>query len=351
VDWRDLTYGNDPREIIIAAAIFAGVLLLIWGVRSLARRRLRNARQTETQVDDFLLGGANRTRLWLLALPVLYLASRALRVPEDAMRILRIGAQLMLLAQIAHWATGIVEFWIHQQHRRRIETDPASVTTLNVFRIGMVAAVWIVAALVAIANMGYDVTALIAGLGIGGAAIALATQSILADLFASLSIVLDKPFAVGDFIIVDQAMGTVEHVGLKSTRLRSLTGEQLIVGNGDLLKSRIRNYKRMAERRATFRLGVTYQTSAEKLERVPLLIRQAVEAQAGTRFDRSHLIGFGDSSIDFETVYWVLSAEYLDYADRQQAIALAIVRAFEAEGIEFAYPTRTLFIHGGDGKA
>lgn len=344
MEWRRLLYGNTPQALAIAGAIFGGVLLLLWGVRTFARWKLRNARETDTEVDDFLLGAANRTLLWLLFLPVLFLAARTLKMPQELAQVLRIGALLAFIAQLAHWSTGLVEFWIRRHHRRRFETDPASVTTLNVFRIGMVAAIWIVATLVAIDNLGYNVTALVAGLGIGGAAIALATQNILGDLFASLSIVIDKPFAVGDFIIVDQQMGTVEHVGLKSTRLRSISGEQLILGNGDLLKSRIRNFKRMAERRAVFRLGVVYQTPADKLERIPLLIRGAVEQQPNTRFDRCHLVQFGDSTIDFETVYWVLSAEYNDYADAHQAIALAVVRGFAAETIEFAYPTRTVFM-------
>lgn len=336
--------GNSLRSVIIAGSSIVIVMALVWTIRAIARHKLRNARTTATDVDDFILGAANRTKLWLLILPVVFLALRALHIPPEARVILLQGAKLSMIAQVAHWSTGFVDFWIRRWRRRRLESDPGAVTTLNVFRIGAVAAIWIVAFLAAIDNLGFDVTALVAGLGIGGVAVALATQNILGDLFASLSIVIDKPFVIGDFIIVGDALGTVEHVGLKSTRIRSLSGEQLVIGNADLLQSRIRNFKRMAERRVLFRLGVLYQTPAEKLERIPQMIRAAVEKQEKARFDRSHFVNFGDSSYDFESVYWVTSPEYLDFADIHHAICLDIVRTFEAEGVEFAYPTRTLFV-------
>jgi small-conductance mechanosensitive channel len=175
-------------------------------------------------------------------------------------------------------------------------------------------------------------------------AVALSVQNILGDLFASLSIILDKPFVIGDFLIIDDYMGSVEYVGLKTTRVRSLSGEQLIFSNSDLLKSRIRNYGRMFERRVVFSIGVTYDTSREKLRRIPGIIREAIEAEDKTRFDRSHFMNYGDYSLQFETVYYVLSADYNSYMDIQQAIYFAIHEAFEQEGIEFAYPTQTLFV-------
>ena len=341
---RDLLFGNSLRAVVIAAAAVALALSIIWLIRALARRKLRDAHLTASEVDDFVLDGTGRTKLWLLFLPIAYLAFRSLRLPPELKKILAEGAALSLIAQIAHWASGLVAFWLGRWQRRRRETDPASVTTLNVFRIAAVSAIWVVAALAAIDNLGFNVGTLIAGLGIGGVAVALATQNILGDLFASLSIVIDKPFAVGDFITVGTEMGTVEQIGLKSTQIRSISGEQLVIGNADLLKSRIRNFKRMAERRVVFRLGVVYQTSPELLEQIPVMIRRAVEARKQTRFDRSHFVNFGDSSYDFETVYWVTSPEYLIYADLHQEICLDLIREFAASGIEFAYPTRTLFV-------
>jgi small-conductance mechanosensitive channel len=193
-------------------------------------------------------------------------------------------------------------------------------------------------------NMGFNITALVAGMGVGGIAVALAVQTILGDLFASLSIVLDKPFVVGDFLIIGDLLGSVEYVGLKTTRLRSLSGEQLIFSNSDLLTSRIRNYGRMFERRVVFNIGVTYQTPRDKLIKIPEIIRTAVETQDKTRFDRSHFKEYGNFSLNYESVYYIQGSDYNMYMDIQQDINLYIHEQFENEGIEFAYPTQTLFI-------
>jgi len=204
--------------------------------------------------------------------------------------------------------------------------------------------IWSLVVLLALDNAGIDVTALVAGLGVGGVAVALAVQNILGDLFASLSIVFDKPFAVGDFLIIDSYMGSVEYVGLKTTRLRSLSGEQRVFSNSDLLGSRIRNYGRMYERRVSFDIGVTYQTPRDKLRMIPEILREAIESQKQTRFDRSHFKAYGDSSLLFETVYYVGVPDYNIYMDIQQAVNLRVHERFEEEGVEFAYPTRTLLV-------
>jgi small-conductance mechanosensitive channel len=196
-------------------------------------------------------------------------------------------------------------------------------------------------------NLNFDVSALVASLGVGGIAVALAAQNILGDLFASLSILFDKPFVVGDFIIVDDLPGTVEKVGLKTTRVRSLFGEQLVFSNNDLLSSRIKNYKRMEERRVVFPLGVTYQTGAEQLELIPGIIKKTIEKQEKVRFDRSHFKGYGDFALLFETVYWVTEPDYNLYMDIQQKINLELFHLFEEQGIEFAYPTQTIHLAAG----
>ncbi|MGB3051563.1 MAG: mechanosensitive ion channel family protein, partial [Polyangiales bacterium] len=230
------------------------------------------------------------------------------------------------------------------EHYRQTEEDGANRTTMNALSFIARLVLWITVFLLVIDNLGIDVTALVAGMGIGGIAIALAVQNILSDLFASLSIVLDKPFVNGDFIVVGDMAGSVEHVGIKTTRIRSISGEQLVFSNSDLLQSRVRNFGRMEQRRVVFSLGVTYQTPAEKLERIPSLIRAAIEAQDSVRFDRSHFASYGDSALNFETVYYVESSDYAQHMDILQAINLRIYRTFEDEGIEFAYPTQTLFV-------
>jgi len=205
---------------------------------------------------------------------------------------------------------------------------------------------WVLVLLLVLDNLGVQVTALVAGLGIGGIAIALAAQSVLGDLFASFVIVVDKPFKEGDFIIVGDLMGSVEHVGIKTTRVRSLWGEQLVFSNSDLTSSRIRNFGLMQQRRILFSVGVTYDTAPDAVERIPEMIREAVESQELTRFDRAHFSGYGDSSLDMEVVYYVLSGDYNVYMDIQQGINLALLRRFTDEGIDFAFPTRTLHVYG-----
>jgi small-conductance mechanosensitive channel len=309
------------------------------------------AADTAGDVDDFLLDVVRRTSVALLFFPAVFIGARMLALPQEAASLLRTLLRLSLIAQGALWSAAIVDFLLRRYHRRRVESDPAAVTTIRAFRLAALGGVWSVAVLVALDNLGVDITALVTGLGIGGVAIALATQNILGDLFASLSIVLDKPFVVGDFIRSGEHMGTVEQIGLKTTRVRSLTGEQLVFSNADLLQSRIRNYKRMDERRIAFTIGVTYQTPAALLERIPAMVQEIIERSGELRMDRAHFAAFGASSYDFEFVYYALSADYNVYMDVQQAINLSIVRAFEREGIEFAYPTRTLFLQSSSGPA
>ena len=199
--------------------------------------------------------------------------------------------------------------------------------------------------LLALENLGVDITALVTGLGIGGIAVALALQNILGDIFAYLTIIFDEPFATGDYLVVGDKMGTVERIGVRTTRLRSLSGEEIIFPNNDLLSSRINNYKRMQERRILFTIGVLYETPIEKVAKIPSIIREIVEAQENVRFDRSHFKGFGESDLTFETVYHVLSRDYGMYMDLQQAINLEIYKRFAEEGIGFPYPTRTLYLN------
>jgi small-conductance mechanosensitive channel len=255
---------------------------------------------------------------------------------------------IAFLVQAGIWASAAFMAWLRKYREAEIEEDAASVMTMNVLGFIVRIALWSTVLLLALDNLGVDVTALVAGLGVGGIAIALAVQNILGDLFSSLSIVLDKPFVLGDFIIVGELMGAVENIGIKTTRIRSLSGEQLIFSNADLLGSRIRNYGRMAERRVVFKIGVVYGTPKKKLEMIPDIIRDAIEAQDKTRFDRSHFSGYGDFSLDFESVYYVLDRDYNVYMDIHQAINLQIYDRFDDESIDFAFPTRTVILDRAD---
>jgi small-conductance mechanosensitive channel len=209
---------------------------------------------------------------------------------------------------------------------------------------------WTIGIIFLLGNLGFDISALVASLGIGGIAIALAAQGVFQELFSYFSILLDRPVQIGDFIIVGDLIGSVEHIGIKTTRLRSLSGEELILSNSDLTSSRIRNYKRMEERRIVFQIGVTYETSLEKLQAIPEFIREIINNVEKTRFDRCHFSSYGDFSLNFETVYYVETPDYYDYMDAQQKINFAIKERFEAKGIEMAYPTEVLYVNSSEGK-
>ena len=343
LEWR--FYHNPIEAWIAAGTAFVVIGSTLFIIRTLLARRLaRVAERTATTADDAIVDLLRRTRHFFILAAAVAGAMLFLDLPARAHAIGRVLGTIALILQIAIWGNGLITFWFRNYAERKAESDISSRTTIAAFSFVARAILWTMLALVALNRLGFDVTALITGLGVGGIAIALAVQNVLGDLFAALAIVLDKPFVVGDAITVDTFTGTVEHVGLKTTRLRSVSGEQLIFSNADLLKSRIRNHKRMQERRVLFLLGVTYDTPPEVITRIPTMIRETVEAQQRVRFDRSHFVSFGDSALSFETVYFVLTADYNVYLDINQAVNLEIYRRFAAEKIEFAYPTRTLFL-------
>lgn len=346
IPWLNYDVGGNPmtRWLCSAVAVLLALIVLRIVVAFVRRRVERFTAATATGWDDGIAETMQATRDWFLLLVAIYFGSLLLELPERTRAVVQTVAVLALLLQSALWGSRLLKFSIDHYMRQRRESDPALTTTVSAMSFIGNLILWSVVLLLALDNMGVDVTALIAGLGVGGIAVALAAQSILGDLFASLSIVLDKPFVLGDFIIVGEQLGTVERVGLKTTRVRSLSGEQLIFANTDLLQSRIRNFKRMEERRVVFQVGVAYETPHAKLAAIPQMIRAIVEAQEGTRFDRAHFSAFGDFSLHFETVYYVLTPDYNIYMNIQQAINLALVEKFAAEGIEFAYPTQKLFL-------
>jgi small-conductance mechanosensitive channel len=340
-------YDNPLRTWLIAVlvAVVTAIVLRVFqavGVRQIARLSER----TSNTWDDAFVELLRHTRWLFLLIVALFAGSLLLTLPERVREITHAVVVIALFLQIGVWLNAVILFRVNGYRQRMLKEDPASVTTMSALSFVGRILLWAVILLLILDNLGVDVTALVAGLGVGGIAVALAVQNILGDLFASLSIVLDKPFTVGDFLIIDDYMGSVEHVGLKTTRMRSLSGEQLIFSNADLLGSRIRNYGRMFERRVAFNIGVTYQTPRDKLTMIPTIIREAIEGQESTRFDRSHFKGYGDFSLNFETVYYVLGPDYNIYMDIQQAINLYIHKRFEEEEIEFAYPTQTLFLQG-----
>ena len=301
---------------------------------------------TDTDIDDFVLELLGSTKFLLILALSLYAGSFMLNLAESVRDYLSSIATVVFLFQATLWGNRTIDFAVIRFTQRRLEAeDPASTTAIGL--VGTVLRVMFIVLiiLVGLATIGFDVNALIAGVGIGGIAIAMAAKGILEDLFGSLTIALDKPFVVGDFITVDDFSGTVEHIGLKSTRLRSSTGEQLVMSNADLLGSRLRNYKQMVERRGTMKLGVTYDTSADKLEAIPGMIREILDGEELARIDRVHFASFGDFALNFVLVYWMVTPAYGDFMDTTQSINLKIVRRFEEEGIEMAFPTQTIYLN------
>jgi small-conductance mechanosensitive channel len=356
MELRDLleyeVWGNTVLTWGIALAVFFVVWTVLGIVNRVVRSRLGKLAERRHSIPlQIAAHVSTRTRAWFLFLIALLVGSRFVVWPAAVGTLLTRAVIIGGLVQIAIFATAALTKFMSARRERQLAEDPGAIAALDLLGFALQVFVWVVVLLVALDNLGVNVTALIAGLGIGGVAVALAAQNVLGDLFASLSIVLDKPFVVGDALAFGDMNGSVEKVGLKTTRLRSVTGEQLVVSNTDLLGSRIRNYGRMFERRVEFSIGVTYQTPAETLKRIPGMIQEAVESQQSVRFDRAHFSAYGDSALVFTVAYFVLSANYTLYMDIQQNINLLLYERFAQEGIEFAYPTRTVFLAGAASPA
>jgi small-conductance mechanosensitive channel len=353
VNFLELTfYHNSLKSWVYALVSILVSYLVLRIIKSLLVKRIQAiSKKTDTDVDDLIADLISRINGIMLMVISIFIGSFFVDLPKTVNSVIYKLLILSLLFQAAITGTGLIQFWVDRYKKRKIEEDAASVTTFTALGFVLRMVLWSVILLLALDNLGFNITTLVAGLGVGGIAVALAVQNILSDLFASLSIVLDKPFVIGDFIIIDNHLGSVEHIGLKTTRLRSLSGEQLIISNGDLLKSRIRNFKRMYERRVVFGLGVIYQTPLDKLKQIPEMIKAIIEKQESVRFDRAHFKEYGNFSLNFEVVYWVKSPDYNVYMNIQQAINLEIFRQFQENNIEFAYPTQTLFVDkpGSDG--
>lgn len=346
-EWRELTYyGNRLDSWVEALAVAAGLFAVALFVKLVIGRRLAQlANRTATQADDMVVELVRRTQLVLLAFPALFLGLLGVELPGRPHRVLLVLTTIAVFIQVGLWLGAVLDFLVNR-YRRRNQADPEAPapTTVAALAFGGRVVIWSLLALIALENLGFDVTTLVAGLGVGGIAIALATQNILGDLFSSLSIVVDKPFEVGDAIQIGEFSGTVEMIGLKTTRLRSVNGEQIVFANSDLLQSRIRNLARLTERRVVVPLGVVYQTPVATLEQIPPMLRELVAATPGLRFDRCHFRGFGASSLDFELVYWVEQPDLASALDAQEAVNFGILRRFAAASIDLAYPTQTLYL-------
>jgi small-conductance mechanosensitive channel len=340
--WYQVDVLGNPIGAWIQAGVtvVVGMTALIIFRHVVAVRLRRWAETTTRKWDNAIANALVDIRVWLLFPAVLYLASGPLVLPTQVSGLLRVLAVLGIAAQLLRTSRLVVDAVLRLLLTRASDTPSDAVAgSVVVLRFIALLVVWSLIILMALSNLNIQITPIIAGLGVGGIAVALAVQSILSDLFASLSILLDKPFVVGDFIIVDDKLGTVEQIGIKTTRVRALSGEQLVFANSDLLNSRIQNFKRMQERRVVFTIGVVYETPLEKLQVIPRIIREAVEHNDVARFDRCHFKAYGAYALEFETVYYVKVPDFNRYMDVQQAINLELFERFGKEGVSFAYPT------------
>ncbi len=346
-----IVFGNrvmDYLAFVVTALV--GILVISLVHRFLLKHLRKAAKRTETTLDDFLVTAIEKIALPPLYFGAFYLGVKNLKLspaPEIAVKMMGVAiftfSAARLLIHLITYGIGI--------YSKRIGKTETMERSLPVMLRVIKGIVWGLAVVLFLDNMGIKVSSVLAGIGIGGIAIGLASQAILKDLFSYFSIIFDRPFEIGDFVIVGDCLGTVEYIGAKTTRIRSLGGEQLIFSNTDLTDSRVRNYKRMEKRRVVFSLGVTYGTPAEKLKAIPGVIEKIIKNIKDTVFDRAHFFSYGDFSLIFETVYYVIGPDYNKYMDVQQEINLAINEAFAKRGIEFAYPPQTLYVAKSEGES
>ena len=345
-EWRTAPiFHNSLTAWLVAGAITVAVFVVLLGLRVAVRSYAERLRKTErSEILEIPMLTLSRTTFLFMVIVALCVGMQSLKVGQSLQRIINSALMIALFWQTGLWGAAAVRAWVERRRSHGAEEDRAALSSLGIIRFIASVVIWSLVLLLTLDNLGVNVTALVAGLGVGGIAVALATQNVLGDLFASLSIALDRPFVEGDFLAIDTFLGSVENIGIKSTRLRSLDGEQIIISNGDLLKSRVRNYGRMAERRVQFSLFVAYGTPLNLIEQIPGWIREFITREKDTRFDRSHFLKHGTASLEFESVYYVLSADYNRYMDIQQSINLGIHRRFAQMGIDFAVPTQKLVL-------
>ena len=332
-----------PNPYLLALGVSLLSYLLILGLKFVLTTRIsRFTGKVKNKWDGIVVFTLEKTTQFFMVTCALYLGfnfvphNKKLNIYVDKIFF------IILMWQVSIWSYHLMEMWIQATLARKTRSNPALANSISLLKLlGRLVLISILF-LFTLSNLGIKITTIIAGLGVGGIAVALALQKILGDLFSSLSIVLDKPFMVGDFIIIDSYLGEVQKIGLKTTRLKSLTGEQLIFSNSDLLGARIRNYKRMQERRIVFVLTLPHQIETGKLQTAVSLVTAIIRNKRMIRFDRCHFFRIGPASHDIEAVYWVLSDDYNIYMDLHQEILFEIKRSFEAEEITFAYPTQTI---------
>lgn len=333
--------------IVVALLVFAGLNVLFWLLRKIIIVRLEAlSSKTSTDIDDTVIGAVRGIRTWVYSTVSLYAALNLFEWSELTDKIflgIFLAAVLWQLIEIAICFISYAVERYARQHQVDGMIDANTSTMAELIRLIARIVLWTLGGLFLLSNLGINVTSLLAGLGIGGIAVAFALQGVLSDLFASFSIYLDRPFRIGDFIVVGNDSGTVEKIGVKSTRIRTLQGEELVISNAELTTARVQNFKRMDERRIVTTVGVTYDTEYQLLEQLPQIVKDAFESFEGGRLDRVFFTAFGDSALQYEIVYYIESPDMVDYLEVQQRFNLQLFKTFAEKGIAFAYPTQTIY--------
>lgn len=336
-------FGNSISRYALVLVVFIALSIIARVVfKHVIARFSSGTGASPMRVDDLLFLVLRTIRPSFYTYLSLYVSLKLLNLSVAAERILDVVLLALLMYQIATVSKIIIGFLVRKKMGGK-GSEGQSRNAAHLLSILAQVVIWAFGALMILSNFGINVSSLIAGLGIGGIAIAFALQNILSDLFSSFALHFDKPFVVGDFIVIGDKMGVVQKIGIKTTRIRALQGEEIVVSNQELATATIQNFKHMKERRIVFDFGVTYETPHEKVRAIPDIVKGIVEGEKLARFDRAHFKKFGDSALAFEVVYYLLSPEYEDYMDTQQNLNFRIMEVFANEGIEFAYPTQMLY--------
>lgn len=346
-DWYSnaVILSNSPAAFVYALAAFAVALTLLYVVKNIVVARLKAlAERTETDLDDLVIVLIGKIQWFEYQLVAFFVATRYLLRTDAFDKGLKTVILLVFTYRAITLVQALLTYWIKKVAAQRELDGQAKTSVVKSTQVILRSIIWIAAVLFVLDNLGVNISAVLAGLGIGGVAVALAAQAILGDLFNFFVILLDKPFAIGDFIISDTVSGTIEHIGLKSTRIRSLSGEIVVVSNSNLLSSRIRNYQDLTKRRVVFKTGVVYGTAPEILKKVPELVKKAVLAVPKAEFDRCNLFNCGDYALEFETAYYLNEPDYNAYMAAHEKTLLGVLEGLKAAGAELAYPTQTLLV-------
>ena len=340
---------DDSQQALSAVAVAAALYLVFWALRW-GIVRVLGTHHPVTTWRGFVSRIVKRTRGPFIAMASIFLVSKLVAAPAPLLAVINFGFVIAFAVQGALWLREIILALVERRAQPGSEDHDTLASAMGIITVLVNVVVWVLATILVLDNLGINVTALVAGLGVGGIAIGLAAQGIFADLFAALSILFDRPFRVGDTISYGTSTGTVEAIGLKTTRIRALSGEQLIIANTKLLDQQVSNLRRIAERRIVMQFGIIYQTPPDVIAAIPAAIAEVVNATPHCRFDRAHVCNFGASSLDIELVFFVEVPDYIETMNARQAVVLGILRRFAAMDVHFAYPTQTSFTAGPDGQ-